>query len=124
MHKSSSSGNPKGQWFLVSAVVISGVFLFISVLFKDYMVVDQSVVASMNEDFYFRNIKDGLEELAVTYAGSTCATFETKLDEFIVLSKEKMSEKNHLVARMWRKKTGKLHVHVIGCVECSPIKTY
>lgn len=53
----------KGQWFIISAVIASGVFLAISVLFRDYFLVDSSVTASINEDFYFTNIEDQLYSL-------------------------------------------------------------
>ncbi len=54
----------KGQWFIISAVVASGVFLAMSVLFRDYFLVDSSTVASINEDFYFKNVEQQLALLA------------------------------------------------------------
>jgi hypothetical protein len=54
----------KGQWFLISAVVATGVFLAISTLFKSYLVIDTAGVARTNEDFYFHNIDDQFNALA------------------------------------------------------------
>ena len=55
MLKSFQSGkrtSSKGQWFFISAVIASGIFLSISVIFKDYFAVDSSAALS-DEDFYF-----------------------------------------------------------------------
>jgi len=87
----------KGQWFLISAVVISGAFLAISVMFKDYLILDQSVVVRMDEDFYFHNIKEGLNR-TVNITGfdlPDCDSLKTKLDEFIFFSKERMAENGY-----------------------------
>jgi len=87
--------NPKGQWFLVSAVIITGAFLTISILFKDYLIVDQSAVARMDEDFYFHNIREGLDTIVADVGFLDCDSLKTKLDEFIFFSKERMAEKGY-----------------------------
>lgn len=54
MRKSSRSS--KGQWFIISAVMISGVFLAISSMMRISFGVDASDVGRRNEYFYFSNI--------------------------------------------------------------------
>ena len=54
MHKSSHSS--KGQWFIISAVMISGVFLAISSMMRISFDVDASDVGRRNEYFYFNNM--------------------------------------------------------------------
>ncbi len=95
MLRLSQSGRKKGQWFLVSAVVISGAFLLISILFKGYLVLDQSAVARMNEDFYFHNIEEQLNGIVNTYGYADCSNLNEKLDEFAFFSKERMAEKGY-----------------------------
>ena len=95
MLRLSQSAKKKGQWFLVSAVVISGAFLLISTLFKDYLVLDQSAVARMNEDYYFNNIKEQLSKIVNTYGYSDCNNLNEKLDEFMFFSGERMAERGY-----------------------------
>jgi len=61
----------KGQWFIISAVVASGVFLAISVLFRDYFMVDSAAVTERNEPFYFKNIEQQLLRLETLDSGCT-----------------------------------------------------
>jgi hypothetical protein len=90
-----SRSSKKGQWFLVSAVIISGAFLLISIIFKDYLFLDQSSVARMNEDFYFNNINEQLNSIVAIYGYADCSNLNEKLDEFAFFSKEKMAEKGY-----------------------------
>ena len=76
----------KGQWFIISAVVLSGVFLSLSVLFKTYSKIDIKQTAT-ETDFYFWNIKEGLQ--ATLYSGCS----EQKFQEFEKIVKERL-EKN------------------------------
>ena len=57
-----SSG--KGQWFLISAVIASSVFLVISVAMRNYHALDTSAASRRNEDFYFMQVEQGLIETA------------------------------------------------------------
>ena len=41
----------KGQWFIISAVIATGAFLSISLVLKDFFVVDASNDARTREDF-------------------------------------------------------------------------
>jgi hypothetical protein len=112
MHRSSRSSNSKGQWFLVSAVVISGAFLAISLFFKDYLVVDQSVIPRMDEDFYFHDIKEALNRTVQMFGFDLpdCINLTNELDEFIYFSKERMAEKGY-------------YLYVTKNVDCSVQKT-
>ena len=92
MRRLSQSNRKKGQWFLISAVIISGAFLTISVMLKDYMVLDQSAVIKMDEDFYFNEIKEKLYSV-IDY--EDCDKTEKNINEYIVFAKEKMAEKGY-----------------------------
>ena len=82
----------KGQWFIISAVIASGVFLTMSVLFRDYFLVDSSVVASVNEDFYFRNVKNQIDSLRYLDGGcSESAVYNQNYKELKYLAETKMA---------------------------------
>lgn len=78
----------KGQWFLISAVIVTGVFLTISFLLKSYYYTDTSKIAVTDEDYYFRNI---VYELNKTILSSY------NLDEFISFAEKSMAEKGYLL---------------------------
>lgn len=86
--------NFKGQWFIISAVVASGVFLVISSLFQGYFAVDPDRVAQINEDFYFNNIKYELEKLD---AIKDCGTFDRQFNEFTHLVKSRLAGAGYYV---------------------------
>ncbi len=87
----------KGQWFLISAAVASGALLVISVLFRDYFVVDPSKIAMMDEDFYFNDIKTGMAEVL---AKCPDAEITRKMKEFMEFSRQKMQEKGYMLVVM------------------------
>ena len=89
----------KGQWFIISAVVASSVFLGISMLLKDYFVVDSSVSAAMNNDYYFYNINNELSNIVANTptSPSDCLNMTTRLDEFKVLSQQEMAARGILL---------------------------
>ncbi|MFH0832897.1 MAG: hypothetical protein V1900_04210 [Candidatus Aenigmatarchaeota archaeon] len=78
----------KGQWFLISAVIISGFLLAISVLLRGYYEVDTSEIAMVNEDYYFSNIKNNLNRLLEE---SSCDDASKNLDGFIHFSKQRLA---------------------------------
>ena len=88
------SSSKKGQWFIISTVIASMAFLSISLLFKNYFVVDTASVATNDEDFYFWNIKYGLTETVniVGYDIPYCVRLENALNDFIGYSKTRMAE--------------------------------
>lgn len=84
----------KGQWFLISAVVVSGVFLALSLFFKDYFIVDTSSPAKINNDFYFYNINrqlDSIVDKTITNDPPTCINLTTSLDEFKALTERTLA---------------------------------
>lgn len=95
MLKSSRSGkrtSSKGQWFFISAVIASGIFLSISVIFKDYFAVDSSAALS-DEDFYFSSIKDGL----ITAIKSDPSCTGENLKEFTQFATDKMARIGYML---------------------------
>ena len=90
----SLSSNKKGQWFLISTVIASVAFLSISFLFKDYFIVDTSATAMAYEDFYFWDIKNGLNEMVSIHGFDqpTCEDLGYRLDEFSYLVGSNMNE--------------------------------
>ncbi len=92
-----SSSGKKGQWYLVSAVMVSGAFLVISALFKNYYIVDTSQIAMMNEDYYFWDLRSAFEK-TIEDAGFDqpgCTNLNRRLDEFMVFSQKSMAEKGY-----------------------------
>jgi len=83
----------KGQWFIISAVVISGVFLAISILLKNYGI-DSSAAAMADDDFYFRNVQHQLNQ---TILLSNSETKENNVNEFIYFAQERLAAKGYLL---------------------------
>ena len=92
----------KGQWFLISAVIITGIFLTISFVLKSYYYVDTSKVAVIDEDYYFKNIVEQLKNV-VRNGG------EYSINEFIFLSEKMMAEKGYYL-EIKRIENGKYNV--------------
>lgn len=89
-------GGSKGQWFLVSAVIATGAFLAFSVLFKDYFAVDVSRAVMVDEDYYFRSVKDGLQKTAAVSCPDNRA-FRRNAAAFAEFTKERLAEKGYLL---------------------------
>src|SRR3990172_7058492 len=53
----------KGQWFLISAVIASSIFLTISFALKSFFSVDTSAAALYDEHYYFFDIKYNVNEI-------------------------------------------------------------
>ena len=86
-----SSGYKKGQWFIISAVVLSGIFLSISGLLKTYSKIDTEQ-AAIDTDFYFWNIREGLKK---TVESPECST--EKIEEFENIIKESLEKQGVFV---------------------------
>ena len=89
----------KGQWFIISAVIASGIFLGISMMLKDYSSVDTSAPTRMNGDFYFYNIRDQINAIvstAVTDDSPTCINLTSRLDEFRTTAERALAAKGLL----------------------------
>ncbi|MDI6721036.1 MAG: hypothetical protein QMD85_01505 [Candidatus Aenigmarchaeota archaeon] len=53
----------KGQWFIISAVIISSVFLMISSMLRVSADIDASVLGRRSEIFYFENVKEQVKNV-------------------------------------------------------------
>lgn len=53
----------KGQWFILSAVFISGIFLTISSILSSTVPVDNSVIVQKNEDYLFNAINMKVDDI-------------------------------------------------------------
>ncbi|MFC2142912.1 hypothetical protein ACFLQN_00775 [Candidatus Aenigmatarchaeota archaeon] len=80
----------KGQWFIISAVVASGAFLAISVLFRGYFILDSNIISQMDEDFYFQNIKQELYRIEGMQGDC-----ERNVVEFAEFAKQSMAKKGY-----------------------------
>ncbi len=84
----------KGQWFIISAVIASSIFLGISFLLKDYFVIDSASTARISNDFYFSNIEEQLNNIvAKTITTGGCINLTTALNEFITVAEKDLSSK-------------------------------
>jgi len=89
-----SSRCSKGQWFIISAVVMSGVFLVISSMLKVSFNIDASEVGRRDEGFYFNNILEqagNLEARCLSGEG----IIERDMVEFEAFSRRAMESKGY-----------------------------
>ena len=86
----------KGQWFIISAVIVSGAFLTISVLFRSFFSVDTSDIAMLDHDVMLSSIKDGMRK-TIEESEPPCSILSRNLDEFKYFSMEKLSEKGYIL---------------------------
>ncbi|MCX6815279.1 MAG: hypothetical protein NT120_00310 [Candidatus Aenigmarchaeota archaeon] len=84
----------KGQWFLISAVIVTGVFLSMSTLFKTYSLMDPSVTARNNENIYFDNIKEKFYDVV---SGSDCTNMNRNLREFTTFTSREVGALGYLL---------------------------
>ncbi|MCD6557494.1 MAG: hypothetical protein J7K31_00475 [Candidatus Aenigmarchaeota archaeon] len=89
-HNSEHFAGKKGQWFIISAIVISSAFLVISMLFKGYYLIDTSSSATIDEDYYFENIQSDLNNVIDS---SDCSNVTKNLNKFIEFAREEMGKK-------------------------------
>lgn len=89
----------KGQWFILSAVAATVVFLAISILFKTYFVIDPANVAQANEEFYFNNIKEQFNNIL---ENSDCDNMNNNLDEFKVFAEKEIGSLGYLLHIEWK----------------------
>jgi hypothetical protein len=84
----------KGQWFLISAVIVSGAFLAISALFHGYYDIDSSVIGKYNENYYFQNIKDQFNNII---QASDCTNMAANLKEFVYFAEQSMQKNGYVL---------------------------
>lgn len=90
----SRSSRSKGQWFLISAVIAVSAFLSISIVLKDFFVIDSSVTARNREDQYMWNIKEQFENVVEK---SSCTEMDANLNEYMNFVKNRLWESGYLV---------------------------
>jgi len=107
----------KGQWFLISAVIVTGAFLSISLVLKDYFVIDASGQASGREDVYLWNIKD---QFAQVVEQSSCDEMGNNLNSYITFVRNRMSESGYLVYIEYGNNPGNTKSYTYDCQEDNP----
>ena len=85
-----SSQSKKGQWFIISAVIATGAFLSISIIFEDFLILDSSKNVRDNIDFYFGEVKNILNDIS-----APCD--EDMVAETIKFLKDKMLERGYVL---------------------------
>ena len=100
----------KGQWFIISAVVASSVFLGISLLLKDYFTIDSSTSATIVDDHYFYSVNRELNNIVANTPTSpgNCLNLTTNLNGFRALTQQEMAERGILLSLEY------------AIVQCSP----
>ena len=90
----------KGQWLIISAVVISTVFLVISTTFLSYFGVENSDIAARDEPFIKNNIENKMNNIFELYKSKVpCPQTElqTNLDNFIAFSENEYAKNGYFV---------------------------
>lgn len=87
----------KGQWFVISAVMVSTAMLFLSILYRDYHVTDNFQVTSRNEDYYLESIAKGFSQTVTDFDTPNCRYLKDNLTEYIYFAKQKAAEKGYFL---------------------------
>jgi hypothetical protein len=74
--------------------MISAVFLVISSFLASYSAVDSSRLATINEDYYYKNIKEQFWDIVST---TDCEVLPEKLDEFRHFTERAMGEMGYML---------------------------
>ncbi|GEM_PF-2825895 len=107
----------KGQWFLISAVIATGAFLSISLVLKDYFVVDASDQARGREDAYLSNLK---EQFAQVVEQSSCDEMQKNLNSYIAFVRSRLSESGYFVYIEYDNNQGNTKSYTYDCQEDTP----
>lgn len=86
--------NRKGQWMLISAVVISTVFLLMSTTLLSYFGVESSKIAVHDEKFIYNNLDDKLTQIVET---DQCVNMTRDLDNFIAFAKQEYGGQGYFI---------------------------
>lgn len=84
----------KGQWFIISAIIVSGALLIISNLLRSYTQ-DYSYIVKMDEDFILFNIEEELSETLLF--SRDYEDLENNVKHFINFVKDKMGRLGYYV---------------------------
>lgn len=79
----------KGQWYIISAIIVAGALLLISSIIRTYSY-DYSYIIRMQEDFLFKNIEQELEKVLI-YSKSY-EDLEYNVKHFIAFSQKRVAE--------------------------------
>ena len=90
VQKADDCSRKKGQWFLISAVIATGGFLAISLLYQGYFVTDPSRITYDDMNQQFMSIRNQLYTIK-----SNCNS--ALLDETIKFNQKTMSEKGYFL---------------------------
>ncbi len=93
----------KGQWFIISAVVVSSVFFAISLLMKDYFLIDSSYFAGLNNDHYFYDVVQQFDKIvATTPSNVSCTNLTTRLNELKAVTEHELASRGLLAVLDYR----------------------
>ena len=96
MRRSSAS---KGQWFIISAVIISGALLAISFTFRGYFAADTSAVQLNDQSYYFYSINESIANVHASNAD--CATKQKDMEELEYFMSQEMMSKGIALAMIY-----------------------
>jgi hypothetical protein len=92
----SNPGRKKGQWFIISAIIASGAFLVISIIFMDFTSVDTSTPKILDADFYFslfnHSFYSTVDAIGYDIPGG-CVDLQNALDDVVSFNKRRLLEK-------------------------------
>ena len=91
MHNSSN----KGQFYVLTSVVIVGFFFLLSKYVNPYSFIDSSKSITDDEIFFFNNVRDKAEK-AVMVSGLDDSTLNRNLNNFGTLAKDTAGEKGYI----------------------------
>jgi hypothetical protein len=89
----------KAQWFIVSAVIITTSLVSISVIFKNYFLMDNSDIAKLNEDYLALDLENQFNKIIGDngYDQPSCAVLTSKINDFIVFYQQAVAERGRLL---------------------------
>jgi hypothetical protein len=87
------SSSSKGQFYVLTAVVVVGFFLLLSRYIGPYSFIDSSRSVTDDEIFFFNNVKDKAEE---TVSLSNSTTLLPNLQNFTAIAKSEAARKGYI----------------------------
>src|SRR3989338_1700197 len=77
----------KGQWFIITAVVLTGIFFVISGFYATYSKTKDTDIIGSDTAYYFKNVKTAIDKLrGLQYD-------DRHLNEFIYFSRKNLEER-------------------------------
>lgn len=87
MHRSSRY---KGQWFIISAIVISSAFLAISSVFRGYVNTDTAIPHLSDDGVFFDSIRESIKNADDS---NDCTTMGKSMEELAYLLRKQSAER-------------------------------